>query len=165
MTLLNLEKKNPCLAPKNSSALMCNTCSCLVYMPPVSDFAQTAPQSSRLASVYIVVSVGSFFKRLMAVITLFSHQVSTFLERSEIIIFASKSFLFCWRDLILKYQSGVRSTTYLIFRLNHVFSRCFERRPQPIFRQFVNLINHNKKQWYSRWNTNNRMLSEETDQC
>ena len=96
MTLLNLEKlKNPCLAPKNSSALMLNACSCLVYMPPVSDFAQTSLQSSRLASMYIVVSVGSFFKLLVAVITLFSHQVSTFLEGCEIINFASKLFLFC----------------------------------------------------------------------
>ena len=53
------------------------------------------------------------------------------------------------------------STTYLFFRLNHVFSRRFGWRLHPIFRQFVNLINHNKIQWYSRWNTSNHMLSEE----
>ena len=31
----------------------------------------------------------------------------------------------------------------LIFQLNHVFLRRFGQRLQPIFRQFVNLINHN----------------------
>ena len=40
-------------------------------------------------------------------------------------------------------------------------ARRFGRRLQPILRQFVNLINHNKIQWYSRWNTSNYMLSEE----
>ena len=64
---------------KSSRALMCNACSCLVHMPPVSDFSQTATQPSRLASVYIVVSIGSYFKLLVAVI-IFSHQVSSFGE-------------------------------------------------------------------------------------
>ena len=49
----------------------------------------------------------------------------------------------------------------LIFRLNHVFWRRFGQRLHPIFRQFVNLINHNTIQWYCRWNMSNRMLSEE----
>ena len=49
----------------------------------------------------------------------------------------------------------------LIFWLNHVFLRRFGQRLQPIFRQCVNLINHNTIQWYSRWNKSNRMLSEE----
>ena len=40
-------------------------------------------------------------------------------------------------------------------------ARRFGWRLQPIFRQFVNLINHNTIQWYSRWNTSNHMLSEE----
>ena len=48
----------------------------------------------------------------------------------------------------------------LIFRLNHVFSRRFGQILQPIFRQFVNLINHNTIQLYSRWNRSNCMLSE-----
>ena len=45
----------------------------------------------------------------------------------------------------------------------------FGRRHQLIFRQFVNLINHNTIEWYSTWNTSNRMLIEEkakeTNQC
>ena len=49
----------------------------------------------------------------------------------------------------------------LNFRLNHVFLRHFGQRLQPIFRQFVNLIDHNTIQWCSRWNTSNRTLSEE----
>ena len=56
------------------------------------------------------------------------------------------------------------STTYFKFSTNPcIFSiaRCFGQRLQPIFRQFVNLINHNTIQWYSRWNVSNRMLSEE----
>ena len=52
----------------------------------------------------------------------------------------------------------------LIFRLNHVFSRRFVQILQPIFRQFVNLINHNTIQRYSRWNRSNCMLSEEKEQ-
>ena len=48
-----------------------------------------------------------------------------------------------------------------IFWINHVFSRSFGGRLQPIFRQFVNLVNHKSIQWYSRWNTSNRMLNEE----
>ena len=47
----------------------------------------------------------------------------------------------------LKYQQGVRSTTYYDFFDKSIFfciARRFGRRPQPIFRQFVNLINHNK---------------------
>ena len=50
MSLLSLKNlKSPSLAPKSSRALMCNTCSCLVYMLPVSDFSQTVPQPWRLA--------------------------------------------------------------------------------------------------------------------
>ena len=95
MSLLSLKKiKSSSLAPK-SSRVMCNACSCLIDMPPVSDFSQTAPQPSRFASVYIVVSIGSFFKVLVAVTILFSDQVSSFVERSESAIFASKSPLFC----------------------------------------------------------------------
>ena len=58
-----------------------------------------------------------------------------------------------------------------IFRsvLNHnpcilYIVRRFGRRLQPIFRQFVNLINHNTVQRYSRWNTSNHVLSEEKKQ-
>ena len=59
MSLLSLKKlKSPSLAPKSSRAFMCNVCSCLVHMPPVSDFSQPAPQPSRFGSVYIVVSIG-----------------------------------------------------------------------------------------------------------
>ena len=96
MSLLFLKKlRSPSLAPKSSRALMCNAYSCLVHMPPVSDFLQTVPQPSRLASMCIIASIGSFFKFLVAVIMLFFHQVSSFLERSESVIFASKLPLFC----------------------------------------------------------------------
>ena len=54
-------------------------------------------------------------------------------------------------------------TYFNFFRLIHVFSisRCFGRRLQPIFRQSVNLTNHNTIQWYSRWNLSNRILIKE----
>ena len=55
----------------------------------------------------------------------------------------------------------LRKEVQFFFRINHKFSRRFGRRLQPIFRQYVNLINHNTIQWYSVWNTSNRMLSEE----
>ena len=63
--LLFLKKlRSHSLAPRSSRALMCNACSCLVHMPHVSDFSQTAPQESRLATVYIVASISSFFSFL-----------------------------------------------------------------------------------------------------
>ena len=37
----------------------------------------------------------------------------------------------------------------------------FGQRLQDIFRQYVNLINHNTIQWYSRWNSSKCMLSKE----
>ena len=74
-------------------------------------------------------------------------------------VFMNRPIIFLDRDNKTKLVPA-----YLIFRLDHVFSRRFGQRLQPIFRQFVNLINHNKIQWYSRWNTSNRILSEEKKQ-
>ena len=56
------------------------------------------------------------------------------------------------------------STTLFGFSTNLCIlyiARRFGWRLQPFFRQFVNLINHNTMQWYSRWNTSNYALSEE----
>ena len=95
MSLLSLKKLGgPSLAPKNSRALICNACSCLVYIPPVSIFfTLPPPQASKLGSVYIVVSTDTFFKLLVAVIILFWHQGSSFLEKSKTVILAGKTFV------------------------------------------------------------------------
>ena len=64
----------------------------------------------------------------------------------------------------LKYQSDVRKHNYFNFSTNPcIFSiaQHFRQRLQFIFRQIINLINHNTIQWSSRWNMSNRMLSEE----
>ena len=61
-------------------------------------------------------------------------------------------------------KSTVPGKLLLIFSTNpcvFYIARRFGWRLQPISWQFVNLINHNTVQWYSRWNTSNRMLSEE----
>ena len=60
--------------------------------------------------------------------------------------------------------SGSKWKLILIFSTNPCIlyiAQCFGQRLQPISRQFANLIHHNTIQWYSRWNTSNRMLSEE----
>ena len=94
--LLSLKQLgSPSLAPKNPRVLVFNACPCLVHVPPVSDFYQTTLEPIRLASVHIVVSIGTFFKLFMAVITLFSHQVRSFLVRFESVIITSKLSLYC----------------------------------------------------------------------
>ena len=95
MSLLSLKKLGgPSLAPENSRALICNACSCLVYIPPVSIFfTLPPPQVSKLGSVYIVVSIDTFFKLSVAVIILFWHQGSSFLEKSKTVILAGKTFV------------------------------------------------------------------------
>ena len=88
MSALFLKKqRSPSLAPQNSRTFICNSCTCLVHVPPVTDLPNPASQPSRLALVYIVASTDIVFRRFVAVRILFSHQISfkiTFYSVEEI---------------------------------------------------------------------------------
>ena len=88
MVLMYLIKvRSPGLGPKSSRTVIYNSCSCLVHMSPIS---KTAHQPSRIGSVHIAGFTGTVLRLLVDSLVLFSHQVSSFLNRFESVIFASK---------------------------------------------------------------------------